>query len=196
MTNRPTRMLRPGRGRAPGGARTAGCPGSPGRARASSRDRRTGAQAPAPGRARCPARSPRPDRPRPAAHRHRRSAGRAARCALRLRRDGRRRSIGRTGVPHRGRPGAKAPARLSRMHLTSAGLVAGIAWSRRLQAAAIRDGMPSGGRNDGSSGSMTGPPAGSAPAATRSDGRSSGLPSCSQVRSDSWSSHSPMTLRR
>ena len=67
------------------------------------------------------------------------------------------------------------------MHRTSAGLVAGIGWSRRRQAAAIRDGMSSGGRKDGSSGSMTGPPAGSSPAATRSDGRSSGLPSSSQA---------------
>ena len=50
----------------------------------------------------------------------------------------------------------------------------GSRWSRRRQAAAIRAGMSPGGRNDGSSGSMTGPPAGSSPAATSSAGRSLG----------------------
>ena len=44
------------------------------------------------------------------------------------------------------------------MQRTSATRLRGAGWSRRAQAAAIRAGMSPGGRNDGSSGSMTGPP--------------------------------------
>ena len=52
------------------------------------------------------------------------------------------------------------------MQRTSATRLRGAGWSRRAQAAAIRAGMSPGGRNDGSSGSMTGPPGGSSPAAS------------------------------
>ena len=63
-------------------------------------------------------------------------------------------------------------------------------------ASAIRAGMSPGGRNTGSSGSNTGPPAGSS-AASASSGREvdSARPP-PHVRSDSWSSHRPITLRR
>ena len=56
--------------------------------------------------------------------------------------------------------------------------------------------MSPGGRNEASWGSNTGPPAGSAAAASMSGGSASGVPARSQVRRDSWSSHSPVTLRR
>ena len=82
------------------------------------------------------------------------------------------------------------------MQRTSAGRLAGGACPVRGTAAAIRAGMSPGGRNAGSSGSIVGPPAGSSPAAMSSAGSCSGLPASSHVRSDSWSSQRPITLRR
>ena len=82
------------------------------------------------------------------------------------------------------------------MQRTVAARVEGGAAPARRQASSIRLGMSPGGRNTASSGSMTGPPAGSAAASDSSRPSSSGWPARSHVRSVSWSSHRPMTLRR
>ncbi len=60
----------------------------------------------------------------------------------------------------------------------------------------MRAGMSPGGRNAGSSGSTTARSAGAAAAAASSAGRSGGWPRAPQTRTDSCSSHSPITLRR
>ena len=103
----------------------------------------------------------------------------------------------RTGGRRLARPTRTPSARLSRMHRTSASRVVGAAagrWPRH--AASIRPGMSPGGRNVGSFGSMVGPPAARAAAPARRASRSDGSPASAQVRSDSWRSHRPMTLRR
>ena len=60
----------------------------------------------------------------------------------------------------------------------------------------MRPGMSPGGRNAAASGSTTARSGGSAPAAASSAARSGAWPRAAQTRTDSCSSHSPITLRR
>ncbi len=82
------------------------------------------------------------------------------------------------------------------MHRTMAARPSGTGWPVRWAAAAIRAGMSPGGRNTGSSGSMTVTSGGCRAAAPSRSGRSTGGPASAQPRTDSCSSHNPITLRR
>jgi len=82
------------------------------------------------------------------------------------------------------------------MHRTIPPLLSGTGWPVRRQASATRAGMSPGGRNTASSGSITDRSAGFRAASASSAGRSGGAPRPAHTRTDSWSSHSPITLRR
>ena len=90
----------------------------------------------------------------------------------------------------------EAAARLSRMQRTTTSGCGSAMAGRVAGRPAIRAGMSPGGRKTGSSGSIRGPPAGSAAAAASRSARSTSSPRRLHVRSDSDSSHRPMTLRR
>ena len=92
---------------------------------------------------------------------------------------------------------AYAAARLSRMDRTSAARPSGTGSPAAVSHAAIRAGMSPGVRKDASSGSKVGPSPLAAPQRRRAAPRAApARPPRSQARCDSWSSHSPVTLRR
>ncbi len=82
------------------------------------------------------------------------------------------------------------------MQRTVSAWPSGTGWPERRQASLILAGMSPGGRKAGSSGSTSGPPRGSSPAAASCRGSSPGSPARRHTRMDSCKSQRPVTLRR